>query len=55
MKKILLLIIAALFCVSINAADAYLYVNNKVEAKAGETITFNIAMSNVKNILGFQL
>lgn len=26
-----------------------------MEAKAGETITFNIAMSNVKNILGFQL
>ena len=54
MKKILLLIIAAFLSISVNAADAFFYANDKVEAKVGETITFNVAMKNVKNILAFQ-
>ena len=54
MKKILLLIIAAFLSMSVNAADAFFYANDKVEAKVGETITFNVAMKNVKNILAFQ-
>ena len=54
MKKILLLIIAAFLSISVNAADAFFYANDKVEAKVGETITFNVAMKNIKNILAFQ-
>lgn len=54
MKKILLLIIAAFLSISVNAADAFFYANDNVEAKVGETITFNVAMKNVKNILAFQ-
>ena len=55
MKKILLLIVAAFFCISMNAADAFFYVNNKLEAKPGDVVPLNIAMKNAKDILGFQL